>query len=184
MKELSLHILDIAQNSITAGASAIVITIIEDIPQDKLIIIIEDNGYGIEKENIEKVKESFYTTKKGKSAGLGIPLFMEAAKRCSGDLYIESAKGEGTKVTAHFSHSHINRAPLGSVWDTIASLVVCNENIDFIYTHIYNGSVFEFNTIDIRKLLGEVSITSPKAGVWVKEYLKENIKVLYGGVEN
>lgn len=183
MKELSLHILDIVQNSISAGANLILIKINEDISEDKLSISIDDNGHGMDSNIVEKVKDPFFTSRNTRRVGLGIPLLLAAAKRCDGDLKISSAPGKGTSVEAVFRHSHIDRAPLGNTWDTLAGLIMCNKGVDFVYTHIFNRNIFEFSTIELKKVLKEVSITSPEVIEWVREYLRENIKSLYGGVK-
>lgn len=182
MKELSLHILDIVQNSISAGSSIIKVTIDEDTATDKLVISIEDDGKGMDKQAIEKVKDPFYTSRSTRKVGLGIPLFLAAAKRCEGDLYIESEPRKGTKVIVQFKHSHIDRAPIGNMWDTMAGLILCNENLDFIYEHKYDNKVFSLSTVDLKNTLKEVPITSPEVAGWIREYLRENIKDLYGGV--
>ena len=132
MKELSLHILDIAQNSINALANIIRITVKEDTSRDELIILVEDNGQGMDKETINKVKDPFFTSRNTRKVGLGIPLLQAAAKRCGGDLKIQSEPGKGTRVTAYFIDSHIDRAPLGNLCDTLLSLIVCNELIDIL----------------------------------------------------
>jgi len=184
MKELSLHILDIVQNSISAGADLVKILIDEDISGDKLIITVEDNGIGMEKHIIEKVKDPFYTSRSTRKVGLGVPLLLAAANRCEGNLFIESEPGKGTKLTAVFKYSHIDRAPIGNIWDTMAGLILCNETVDFIYKHKYGNKVFELSTIDLKNTLKEVPITSPEVAVWIREYLREKIKELYGGVKS
>jgi len=183
MKELSLHILDIVQNSISAGASIVKITIFEDTSRDLLVISVQDNGRGMEKQVIKKVKDPFYTSRTTRRVGLGIPLLEAASKRCGGNLKIYSTPGKGTKVIAKFSHSHIDRAPIGNLWDTISGLIMCNEETDFVYTHIFNGRQFQLNTIDIKKVLEGVPITSPEVINWIRDYLKENIEKIYATVQ-
>ena len=178
MKELSLHILDIVQNSISAGALYIRITVNEDVIHDRLSITVEDNGKGMEKSDIEKVKDPFYTSRSTRRVGLGVPLLVSAAKRCEGDVDIDSTLGIGTKVIASFKYSHIDRAPLGNLWDTMTGLIVCNENVDFIYTHIYNNKRFELSTVEMKNILKEVPFTSPEVMGWMKDYIKEGIKSL------
>lgn len=184
MKELSLHILDIAQNSIRAGASLIEIKIEEDTVKDKLVISVKDNGKGMDAQTVEKVKDPFFTTRSTRKIGLGIPLLLAAAKRCDGSFNINSAPKQGTEITAVFKYSHIDRAPIGNIEDTITSLVSCNENVDFIYTHSFNGSIFTFDTREIKGILKEVPITSIDVIQWIKEYIKSGIKSLHGGVDN
>lgn len=183
MKELSLHILDIVQNSINAGAHAIIITINEDIPNDRLTISVEDDGCGMSSDIVEKVKDPFFTSRSTRRVGLGIPLLKAAADRCGGGLKIESEQGKGTTVTACFIHSHIDRAPIGNIWDTITGLIVCNEDVDFKYKHYFNGKYFEFDTLKIKEVLDGVPVASPEVVKWIGEYIKDGINELYGGAD-
>jgi hypothetical protein len=184
MKELSLHILDMVQNSIYAGASSISIEINEDISRDTLTIAVEDDGNGIDRQAIEKVKDPFYTSRTTRKVGLGIPLLMAAAKRCEGDLTIDSTVGKGTRITAFFKYSHIDRAPLGNIWDTISGIIACNEKVDFVYTHIYDGRKLKLDTKEVRGILGEVPISAPDVIQWISNYISEGIKSISGGGEN
>lgn len=184
MKELSLHILDIVQNSISAGANLVEINIDEDTIKDKLTIIVRDNGRGMDMQVAEKAKDPFYTSRSTRKVGLGIPLFAAAAERCGGSLTINSAPGKGTEVSAVFVHSHIDREPIGNIWDTIAGLIACSENVDFKYTHKFNGRVFEMDTREIKNVLKEVPITSIDVIEWIRDYVKSGIKSIYGGAEN
>lgn len=183
MKELSLHILDIVQNSIDAGANTVSITITENTFEDILNISVKDNGRGMDKITAERAKDPFYTSRTTRKVGLGIPLLAAAAERCGGSLKIDSQPGRGTEISADFKHSHIDRAPIGNMWDTISGLIACNEGVDFIYTHIFNGSTFKLDTRDMKKILKEVPITSPEVVEWIRDYIKSGIKSIYGGAE-
>jgi anti-sigma regulatory factor (Ser/Thr protein kinase) len=184
MKELSLHILDIVQNSISAGAKAITITVCEDISENILLISVKDNGQGMDKETAEKIKDPFFTSRTTRKVGLGVPLLCAAAKRCGGDLWIKTEQYKGTEVTAEFLYNHIDRAPLGNMWDTISDIILCNEDIDFNYTHIYDKKIFEFKTVDMKNVLNGVPVSSPEVIDWIRGYLREGINSLYGGVDN
>lgn len=184
MKELSLHILDIVQNSVKAESSFIQMEIHEDTKLDVLEIIITDDGKGMTPAILEKVTNPFTTTRTTRRVGLGIPLFKNAAMQCDGDLEIFSELGKGTRVRVWFRHSHIDRAPIGDMVQTIISLVMCNPKIDFLYTHDFNGKNFEFNTREIRKMIDGVEINCMEVISWMQEYVKENINILYGGVSN
>lgn len=181
MKELSMHILDLIQNSISAGADLIKVTIEEDTIGNRFIISVSDNGKGMDKATAESTKDPFYTSRTTRKIGLGIPLLLAAAQRCDGDLTIDSHLGEGTRVTAYFKYDHIDRAPLGNVWSMMSGVIACNGDIDFEYTHIYNGSRFQMKTKDIKNILKDVPITSPEVTGWIEGYLRENIDSLYGG---
>lgn len=187
MKDLSLHILDLSQNSVSAGASLVEITIHEDTAKDKLIIYIEDNGKGMDKDFLEKVKDPFVTTRTSRKVGLGIPLMLAACKRCDGDLTIESEKNVGTKLTATFRHSHIDRAPMGDMAETMLSLILSGSDgsaaIDFVYRHIVDDRDFCLDTREIRAALGnEVSLWEPDVLMWIKDYINEGLMNLRGGV--
>ena len=135
MEDLSLHILDIVENSIRAKASRIMIKVMEDIEKDSLIIEIRDNGQGIDEETIKKVLDPFFTTRTTRKVGLGLPLLSQAARESGGDVQIESEVGRGTRVKATFGYSHIDRKPLGNMEATLRALIVGNPEVDFIYKH-------------------------------------------------
>lgn len=178
MKELSLHILDIVQNSITAGADLVRINIVEDLTTDIFAIEVIDNGCGMEKEYAEKIKDPFITGRESRKVGLGIPLLYAASKRCEGDLKIQSEKGKGTIISAWLKHSHIDRAPLGSMVETLEILIACNPDVDFLYNHSVNSKKFNFDTREIKKILGHVPINHPEVLSWVKGYIQEGLSNL------
>ncbi|NLY43203.1 MAG: ATP-binding protein [Clostridiaceae bacterium] len=182
MRELSLHILDIVQNSITAGSTLISIEIVEDAREDLLTILVSDNGKGMTPELLENVWDPFVTTRNTRKVGLGIPLLKGAAEACGGRLDIKSAPGKGTTVKAEFVYSHIDRAPLGDIVGTILTLVVCNPEIDYVYTHTVNDKNFIFDTREIKKAISGLELNHPEVILWMKEYLSENIKNMYGSV--
>jgi anti-sigma regulatory factor (Ser/Thr protein kinase) len=182
MKDISLHILDLVQNSIAAGATLIKITI-QDIPQDGLIIVeICDNGSGMDKEQVKQVSDPFYTTRTTRKVGLGIPLFKASAEATGGQFEISSQKGSGTTIRAVFHSSHIDCLPIGSMEDTMAVLIFCNPNVDFIYTHEYSDSQFLLSTEEIRQYLGNLDIFHPDVIAWIKEYISQGLEEIYGGV--
>lgn len=135
MEELSLHILDIAENSIRAGATRIEIYIHEDAKNDVLTIKIKDNGAGMDKETLKKVRDPFFTTKASKKWGLGIPLLAHAARQSGGNIKIHSKPGAGTTLVATFAHSHIDRQPMGDIEETLKALIIANPGIDFAFKH-------------------------------------------------
>ncbi len=187
MKDLSLHILDLCQNSVAAGASFVGITINEDTQMDKLTIYIEDNGKGMDKDFLERVKDPFVTTRTSRRVGLGIPLMLASCKRCEGDLVIESEKNVGTKLTATFMHSHIDRAPMGDMAETMMSLILAgndgSKTVDFIYMHIMDQRGFCLDTREVRIVLGnDVPLWEPDVLIWIKDYINEGLMNLRGGV--
>jgi anti-sigma regulatory factor (Ser/Thr protein kinase) len=183
MEELSLNILDIAQNSISANASCVHIRIIEDNPKDELTIEIEDNGKGMSEELLAKVESPFITTRTTRKVGLGISFFKEAAEDAGGSFSIRSAVGEGTTVTARFQKSHIDRQPLGDIVGTVTALILLSPDVDFSLTYAVDQKRFDFSTREAKEMLGgEVKINSPEIIKFISDYLTEQINNLYGGV--
>jgi anti-sigma regulatory factor (Ser/Thr protein kinase) len=176
MRELSLHILDIARNSIVAKAKNIRISIIENTVDDKLIIKIKDDGIGMDDDTVKSVVDPFFTTRTTRNVGLGIPLFKANAENCDGEFSINSNVGIGTEIVAKFKFSHIDRVPLGNMADTIIAIINGNENIDMIYTHEINNRKFTLNTKEIKKHLGEIKITNMDVLVWLKSYVSEGLE--------
>jgi len=181
MQELSLHVMDIVQNSITANAGLIQIEIAEDTVADKLFIAITDNGKGMDAAFLKTVTDPFSTSRTTRRVGLGIPMFKMAAQLAGGDLEMESELGVGTVLKVWFIHSHIDRQPLGNMAETLFLLVQSNPNIDFEYKHTYNGNEFLLDTIEIKKVLDGVPLNTPDVVLWIKEYINEGIQNLYGG---
>ncbi|MBO5453753.1 MAG: ATP-binding protein [Clostridia bacterium] len=174
MKELSLNILDIAQNSISANADLIYITVHENISENYLKIIISDNGKGMSKEFLKTVTDPFSTTRKTRKVGMGISLLKLVTEQTDGAFSIQSEIGVGTVVTAEFTLNHIDRPPLGDIEQTISTLISCNEHIDFVFTRKVNKNEFVLDTREIKKILNGVSLSEPDIIIWIQEYIKEN----------
>lgn len=162
MRELSLHILDIAENGITAGADCINIRVEEARAKDLLTIVIDDNGRGMPVEKIGRLKDPFVTSRKTRRVGLGLPLLAAAAERCEGKLEVATQVGAGTKVTATFRYSHIDRAPVGDMAATITTLIMGNPQIDFVYTHVIDGKEYSLDTRELRSELGDAALSDPR----------------------
>lgn len=183
MKELALHILDIIQNSISAGAALVQVIIEEDQDADTLRITIIDDGCGMDEEFLQYVVSPFTTTRTTRKVGLGIPMFREGALSCEGTFSIDSAKGKGTKVVAQYRRSHIDRPPLGDMAETMLALVVCNpEKPEFYYRHTFGEREYLFDTRPVRQTLGDVPLNMPDVVAWIKEDLQSGLQELYGGV--
>jgi len=135
MQDLSLHILDIAENAIRAKAGKISIEILEDAAADQLSVIVEDDGLGMDAETLKKARDPFFTTKDGKRFGLGLALLHQAAEAAGGVLKIDSQEGKGARITAAFKLSHPDTKPLGNILGTIAVLVAANPGTRFIYEY-------------------------------------------------
>ncbi len=135
MKDLSLHILDIAENSIRAGAKLVEISVIEDAGEDVLILQIKDNGKGMEQGTMSEAVDPFFTTKSGKRIGMGIPLLAQASREAGGKFEISSTPEIGTRISATFRYSHPDRKPLGDISETLKTLIVGNPGVDFHFEH-------------------------------------------------
>ncbi len=181
MTELSLNVLDVANNSIRAGADLIEIKIQIQRETDILKIIIADNGCGMTKEQLQKVEDPFFTTRTTRKIGLGVPFFKMAALNTGGTFHIESETGTGTTVTAVFRISHIDRMPLGDINSTIHTLITLNTQIDFLYTYEFDGNQFMLDTREFRQILNDVPLNSPEVSAYIKEYLEENQQETDGG---
>lgn len=174
MEELALHILDIVQNSVRAGAKLIKVYILEDTAADVLEITIEDDGSGMDEETIAQLRDPFFTTRDTRPVGLGIPLLTQMAQLAGGDVQIESEVGVGTKLVATFGHAHIDRPPLGDIASTIWTVVISNPKIEIEYVHYYNGKTFEFDTREVKKLLNVTKAFTPKFSMYLSDYIREN----------
>ena len=173
MKELSLHILDIVQNSVKAKATEIKIDIIESPEKNLLEITIADNGCGMRKDFLAKVKDPFATTRNTRKVGMGISLFEAAAKQCGGYLEIDSELGKGTTLYVCFELNNIDRAPIGDMAETMLTVIMSAPEINYVYTHRRSDKEFVFNTMEIKETLGDVPLTNPEILAWIKEYINE-----------
>ncbi len=173
MIELSAHILDIAENSVRAGAKLIEININEDTANDSLSIEIIDNGQGMKPEEIKKALDPFYTTKTVRRVGLGLPLLADATQRSGGHFNLESQEGKGTTVQASFGLSHVDRQPLGDIIGTLIILVAGNSDVDFVYKHRRDDREFELDTRIIRKEISDIPINHPEILKYIRGVLEE-----------
>ena len=180
MRELSLNILDIAQNSLSAGAGLVTLTVDEDSGADSLTLRVEDDGRGMDADTLQRVRDPFYTTRTTRKVGMGIPLFRMAAEMTGGSLDIVSEPGKGTAVTASFSLSHIDRMPLGDMAGTVTALIRLNPGVDFVYRHTVDGRSFEMDTRELRAQRGDVPLSEPDVMEWIDGYLREQEDSLGG----
>ena len=179
MRELSLNILDIAQNSISAGAPLITIEVTENTTDHTLLIGVYDNGKGMSEEQVKSVIDPFFTTRTTRKVGMGIPLFKMAAEQTGGSLEIKSELGVGTEVRANFKTDSVDFIPLGDVASTIQMLITMNTDRDFVYKHIVNGKEFICDTRELKAILGDVPLDTYEISQWILEFIKENTEVLY-----
>jgi anti-sigma regulatory factor (Ser/Thr protein kinase) len=177
MPELALHILDLVQNSIAAGAKRVTVTIRYDWANDMLTISIEDDGKGMDEELARRVTSPFVTTRTTRKVGLGIPMFSQLAQMCGGSLEISSTPGAGTKLTAAFRASHVDLPPMGSLRETILSLVAaCPERPEFRFVYRVDDREFVFDTSEVRAQLGGLPLGEPEILEWIGEYVSEGIR--------
>lgn len=183
MQDISLHLLDIIENSVRAQALNIDLIITIDQPQNRLEITIEDDGCGMDEETLKAAQDPFYTTKKErkKKVGLGIPLFAENAERCDGSFDMDSVIGKGTRITAEFGYDHIDRMPLGNIADTILTSILGHDQVD-INLKLINQKLegqrleFKFSTLLVKKELGDIPLSYPDVINFLNEMLNEGIK--------
>ena len=170
-----MHSLDVAENSIRAKATLVEITVSVQPGEDRLTVLIKDDGCGMDAEQLRHVQDPFFTTRKTRKIGLGVPFFKQAAESTGGTFRIESEKGKGTTVEAVFILSHIDRMPLGDITATIHTLIVFNETTDFLYTYQYKDRQFILDTRQMRKIIGDdISFAEKEISVFIKEYLQVN----------
>lgn len=179
MREISLNILDIAQNSISAKATLIEIELSEQ--SNILTVKIADNGKGMSPEQLEQVRDPFFTTRTTRKVGMGIPLFKMAAEMTGGSFDIKSTLGKGTTVTAVFRTDSIDFTPVGDMAATMCSLISMNTEIDFVYRRINGEREFTLDTRQMREILGEVSLSSPEVTEFITDFICENTTEITGG---
>lgn len=178
MKEMSMHILDIATNSVRAEAKNVDILVKEDIVQNKFEFVIKDDGKGMTKQMLESIKDPFTTSRTLRKVGLGIPLLSQNCQICGGYLDIESEVDVGTTLTSMLEYNHIDRPPLGDIASTVAGLITSNESINIKYTHEYNETSFDISTNELLEELDGVPLTEISVMKWLRDFIKENIEEL------
>ena len=181
MRDLSLHLLDLAQNSITAGASLVSIRIVID-DNGWLTFALKDDGKGMPPELLAQVTSPFATTRTTRKVGLGIPMMMENAQRAGGHLTIESTVGLGTTLTADMDTRNIDCLPLGDLAGTLLSLMLTNPlSPDFLFEGESPKGHCSFDTREVRAVLGELPLNEPSIAAWLKDALIEEIEPIFGG---
>jgi len=182
VRDLSLHLLDLVQNSITAGASLITIRLsLEE--SGMLTMTLEDNGKGMSPELLERVTSPFATTRTTRKVGLGIPMMKENAEKAGGSFTLESEEGKGTVLTATMDTRNIDCLPLGDLPSTMASIIMGSpDNPEFSLRCSSPGGEMSFSTEEIRPLLEGVSLAEPSVVQWIRESLDEEIQPILGGI--
>jgi hypothetical protein len=176
MKDLSMHILDIVQNSIRANAKLIGIEIAERPDENQLIITITDDGAGMSQEQLQRAIDPFYTSRTTRKVGLGLSLFKQNAEMTGGSFHIESEVGKGTTVTAVFGLNHIDRPVMGDLVGTLLLLICSPGDADYVFKHQTPSGEFELDTRQVRQVLENVPLSHPEVRSFLKEMLEENLK--------
>ncbi|OGP86179.1 MAG: histidine kinase [Deltaproteobacteria bacterium RBG_16_54_11] len=178
MQDLSLHILDIVENSVASKASQVAIRITEDLEKEWMTLEIEDNGAGISPDLVERVVDPFFTTRSTRRVGLGLSLLQQAARACEGDLKVRSRQGKGTLVRATFRYHHIDCKPLGDIASTLVALIVGNPSMDFRYVHSKGDKAFCLDTVEIKRELEDVPIDHPKVVQLIRDETRRGLEEL------
>jgi hypothetical protein len=173
--ELALHILDIVENSVRAGATIVRVLIRECRSEDLFLMRITDNGKGMTPEERRKALDPFYTTKTVRRVGLGLPMLADAAARTGGKMTLRSEPGAGTVVEAVFGLSHIDRQPMGNITSTLLTILVGNPGIDFTYSHEVDGRTYLLDTRDIKRVLEDVPLSHPEVTGFIREHITEGL---------
>lgn len=179
MPEISLNILDVAQNSVTAGATITTIDITVDTTKDLLSVSISDDGCGMSEETVKQVSDPFYTTRTTRKVGLGIPFLKMAAEITGGSFSIKSSQApedHGTTTTAHFIYSSIDRMPLGDIAGTMTSLIGPNPELEFVLNFTCGDKSFVMDTRQFKEILGDIPLSEPQVLSYIQDYIEENMK--------
>lgn len=181
MREIALHLLDIAENSVAAQGRNISIEVSEDLPSDLLSVSVTDDGRGMDKWTAQRVLDPFYTTRATRKVGLGIPLLKLAAEQAEGRLTLKTAPGKGAKIEASFRRSHIDRMPLGDLSMTFLALLVSYPHIHWVFAYrtvdaAGQSREFEFDDIELKTVLGDTPLTEPQILKFVRGMFEEGIE--------
>ncbi|MBS4008885.1 MAG: ATP-binding protein [Clostridium sp.] len=182
MQELSLHILDLIQNSVEAGAKKITLVIKDAPEEDELSIVVTDDGCGMNAEQCANVTSPFCTSRQTRRVGLGLAFLEMAVTQCGGKLRIESSPGYGTEVMAIFSHSHPDRQPMGDIAGTIVSALMGETEVTFEYLHIYKNKKLKISSLKFAEFLGiAFRFDRPEHLSLLEENIREQLQTIYGG---
>lgn len=175
MKDLALHIMDIVQNSVTAGATQIGIAVSHDTGANTLLITVSDNGCGMTEEVLARATDPYYTSRTTRKVGMGIPLLMQSAEQAGGWLKLDSEPGKGTTLTAMFVHDHLDRPALGDMAGVISLLISANEGIRFLYKHSMDDCEYMLDTKEINEALDGMSVADAGVIRFIREMIRENL---------
>jgi len=177
LRELSLHLLDIAENSIAADAKKVTIVVSRDSRKDRLYLSVDDDGRGMDAETAARVIDPFVTSRTTRKVGLGIPLLKAAAEACDGYLQISSTPDTGTLLEVEFQDSHIDRMPLGDLSSTLLQLVIGNPEIHFVLIFRDDNYEFIFDDEPIKNELQGIPLSEPGVIEYIRSELEEGIRI-------
>ena len=178
MNDLSMHILDIIQNSLSAGASVIELDVCEDVEHNLLTIAIKDNGKGMTPEQVARVTDPFFTSRTTRKVGMGLPLYRQSAEQSGGALTVESKPGAGTTVTATFGYDHIDRPPLGDLANAVVLMMSANPEHLFKFNYTYNKRSYSIDTQEINEALDGMPIQEVQVIKMIQQIIEENMAAL------
>lgn len=184
MRDIALHVLDLVQNAVEAGARRVELTVEEDAAADTLTVTVIDDGKGMSEEMLRQVRDPFFTSRTTRRTGLGLPLLDMTTRQAGGRLDIISHPGQGTTVRAVFQLSHLDRPPLGPLEETVTDIIVANPALDFTFHHCRNGRFYTLSTRDIAAALGDIPLSHPQVLTWLHGYLSSQRAILYGGARH
>lgn len=176
MKTIALHILDLVENATLAAAQKVVISITENPEKDRLVLVIEDDGNGMNEAVLQKATDPFYTTRLTRKVGMGLPLVQMNAERTGGSFSLHSIPGIGTRLEALFVFSHPDRLPLGDIGDVLVLLAMGHPQVRLVYEHRTSCGFYGFDSDEIREIVGDIQPISREIRIFLREMIDENLK--------
>jgi len=175
LNEIALFLLDIANNSITAQATLIIIKLIIDPLKDVIRMVVSDNGCGMDEETIQAVISPFYSTRTTRKIGLGIPLIKQSCEASNGSFELQSKVNEGTTLTMEWQYSHIDTVPIGDIGATMMTLIGANSKIDYLLHYQSESNALVFDTREVKTQLGEDDLSDPEVLGYLRDYINQQI---------
>ena len=176
MKELSMHVYDLMENSTAANSTLVELTIRDSLKDNVYAFTIKDNGKGMTPEFLAKVTDPWTTSRTTRKVGLGLPLIKMNTENAGGGMKIESEVGKGTVLNFWFQHDHLDRPPMGDLAGSLVMLFSAHEDIRFIYKHITDDGEFVFDTDEIKEALDGMPMNDIHIMQYLKEMIQENLK--------
>lgn len=175
MREIALHLLDVARNSVEAGATRLLVTVLEDEAADRLVLEIVDNGRGMDEAALGRATDPFYSTRTTRRVGLGLPLLRATCERCGGGLQVQSEPGRGTHLTATLQLRHWDRPPLGDLGAVVQALACEAERVHLVYRHRVGSQWFTIDTNELQYELDDVHLRDPIVLAWLARHVNEQL---------